>query len=114
MSILPGSSVSRKGLWNFIQSAYEVREVTVRADPSQIKSSGRERITEQDSVVSYEELPSDAGVIGERKVERADLVFQFNGRFDVVYSDDILSINGGDDQFEYAIQKFETEAIFKG
>ncbi|MDG5778930.1 hypothetical protein VB773_04875 [Haloarculaceae archaeon H-GB2-1] len=114
MSILPGSSVSRKGLWNFIQSAYEVREVTVRADPGQIESSGSERITEQEGVVSYEQLPSDPNVIGERKVERAELVFQFNGRFDVVYSDDILSVNGGDEQFEYAVQKFEAEAIFKG
>ena len=113
MSILPGSSVSRRGLWNFIQSAYEIREVTVRVDPGEIESSGNERISDQEGVVSFDQLPSD-DVIGKKKVERADLVFQFNGRFDVVYADDILSVSGGDDQFEYAVQKFETEAIYNG
>jgi len=114
MSILPGSSVSRRGLWNFIQSAHEIREVTVRVDPRKIESSGSEQISDQEGVVSYDQLPSSDDVIGEKKVERADLVFQFNGRFDVVYADDILSVSGDDDQFEYAVQKFEAEAIFKG
>lgn len=113
MSILPGSSVSRRGLWNFIQSAYEIREVTVRVNPGEIESNWSERISDQEGVVSFDQLPSD-DVIGEKKVERADLVFQYNGRFDVVYADDLLSVSGGDDQFEYAVQKFETEAIFKG
>lgn len=114
MSILPGSSVSRRGLWNFIQSAYEIREIMVRVDPGEIESSGSERISDQEGVVSFDQLPSDDDVIGEKKVVRADLVFQFNGRFDVVYADDILSVGGGDDQFEYAVQKFETEAIYNG
>lgn len=113
MNILPGSSVSRTGLWNFIQSADEIRNVEIRADHRQAESGGSERINQKKGVVSFDELPSDE-IIGEKKVERADLVFHFNNRFDVIYSQDILSVHGDDDQFEYTIQKFETEAIYKG
>ena len=114
MSIKPGSSVSRKGVWNFIRSAYEVRRVRIKADPNKIESGSSERISDRQNVVSFDQLPPD-DVIGGNKVERADLVFQFNGRLNVIYSDDLLSVvSEEDDQFEYAVQKFETEAIYNG
>lgn len=113
LNISPGSSISRAGVWNFIQSASEIREVEIKIEQDNLEI-GRGRLLHGDSrIVSYERLPPE-NVIGKQKVERAELVFRYNGRFDAIYSDDILSITGTNEQFEYAIQKFETEAIYNG
>lgn len=101
VKILPGSSISRTGVWNFIRSADGIREVIIQDDIGATDSEN----------VSYEEFPPRE-VVG-KKVNKASLVFRHEGRFNVIYSGDTLSINGSDVQFEYAIQKFETEAIYK-
>lgn len=113
LNISPGSSISRAGIWNFIQSASEIREIKIQVDQDN-QDIGEGRLLHDDSrIVSYERLPP-GDVIGKKKVERAELVFRHGGRFDTIYSDDLLSISGTNEQFEYVIQKFETEAIYNG
>jgi len=100
LSILPGISVSKKGIWSFIQSSREVRDVIVRHNFQSISWGDID-------ILSSEEI------VSEKKVLRAELVFEYRGRtIDVIFSDDNLSVSTrSDDDFEYIIQKFETSAI---
>lgn len=101
LSILPGVSVSKKGIWKFIQSSREVRDVVVRHDFQSI------------SWEDIDNLPPD-DIVGEKKVLRAELVFEYRNRtIDVIFSDDNLSVSTrSDNEYEYIIQKFEASAIY--
>ena len=102
LSILPGISVSKRGLWNFIESASVVHEVIVRHDFQDV------------SWTEIEDLSVEK-VVGNKLVTRADLEFEYEGEnIDVIFSNDNLSINSdGEIGFEYIVQQFEWHAIYQ-
>jgi hypothetical protein len=100
LSILPGVSVSKQGMWNFIGSARDIRDIIVRNDFESVSWDEIEGMSKED-------------VFGDKIVMRAELVFEFAGEtIDVIYYDNNLSVKTDlGDGFEFIMQQFETNAI---
>ncbi|AGB37109.1 hypothetical protein [Natronococcus occultus] len=113
IAIQPGCGISMTGIWNFIESSYEIREIKVKIRSDNTDMGNGQVLQKGKIAVSYDNIPPE-NVIGKQRVKRAELVFNYEGIFDIIYSQNILSISGTKEQFEYALQIFEKEAIYNG